>query len=120
MPKTKSSKRWMQRHVNDEYVQRAQREGYRSRAAYKLDEVQRQFRILSPGQRVADLHRERAGPRFNLGRCHHARESTEVRLLGRVRRRKLAADVPEHVAGPRRRPRPANALSGAGFPGYDR
>jgi 23S rRNA (uridine2552-2'-O)-methyltransferase len=55
MPKTKSSKRWMQRHVNDEYVQRAQREGYRSRAAYKLLELQQKDRIIKPGQVVVDL-----------------------------------------------------------------
>jgi 23S rRNA (uridine2552-2'-O)-methyltransferase len=55
MPKTKSSKRWMQRHVNDEYVQRAQREGYRSRAAYKLLELQEKDRLIKPGQVVVDL-----------------------------------------------------------------
>jgi 23S rRNA (uridine2552-2'-O)-methyltransferase len=55
MPKTKSSKRWMQRHVNDEYVQRAQREGYRSRAAYKLLELQERDRLIQPGDTVVDL-----------------------------------------------------------------
>lgn len=55
MPKTKSSKRWMQRHVNDEYVQRAQREGYRSRAAYKLLELQEKDRLIKSGQVVVDL-----------------------------------------------------------------
>lgn len=55
MPKTKSSKRWMQRHVSDEYVQRAQREGYRSRAAYKLLELQDKDRLISPGDVVVDL-----------------------------------------------------------------
>jgi 23S rRNA (uridine2552-2'-O)-methyltransferase len=39
----------------DHLHQKAKKEGLRSRAAYKLDEVQRQFRILSPGQRIADL-----------------------------------------------------------------
>ncbi len=55
MPKTKSSKRWMQRHVNDEYVQRAQREGYRSRAAYKLLELQEKDRLIKSGQVVVYL-----------------------------------------------------------------
>jgi 23S rRNA (uridine2552-2'-O)-methyltransferase len=55
MPKTKSSKRWMQRHVSDEYVQRAQREGYRSRAAYKLLELQDKDRLIKPGDVVVDL-----------------------------------------------------------------
>jgi 23S rRNA (uridine2552-2'-O)-methyltransferase len=55
MPKSKSSRRWMQRHVNDEYVQRAQREGYRSRAAYKLLELQEKDRLIKPGMVVVDL-----------------------------------------------------------------
>lgn len=41
--------------MHDEYVQRAQRDGYRSRAAYKLLEIQEKDRILRPGQRVIDL-----------------------------------------------------------------
>jgi 23S rRNA methylase len=53
--RSKSSHRWMQRHLNDEYVQRARREGYRSRAAYKLLEIQEKDRIIRPGQVVVDL-----------------------------------------------------------------
>jgi 23S rRNA (uridine2552-2'-O)-methyltransferase len=45
----------MQRHVNDEFVKRSRREGYRSRAAYKLLEIQERDRILAPGQVVVDL-----------------------------------------------------------------
>ena len=45
----------MQRHVNDEYVKRSKREGYRSRAAYKLLEIQEKDRVLKPGQVVVDL-----------------------------------------------------------------
>ena len=45
----------MQRHVNDEYVQRARRDGYRSRASYKLLELQEKDKILKPGQVVVDL-----------------------------------------------------------------
>ena len=56
MPKRKgSSRRWLDRHVNDPYVQRAQAEGYRSRAAYKLLELQDRDRLLRPGLRVVDL-----------------------------------------------------------------
>lgn len=55
MAKTKSSRRWLDRHVNDPYVKRAQRDGYRSRAAYKLLELQDKDRLLSPGMRVVDL-----------------------------------------------------------------
>ncbi len=55
MPRSKSSRRWLDRHVSDEFVKRAQREGYRSRAAYKLLEIQARDRILRPGQWVVDL-----------------------------------------------------------------
>jgi 23S rRNA (uridine2552-2'-O)-methyltransferase len=55
MARSKSSRRWLDRHVSDEYVKRAQREGYRSRAAYKLLEIQDRDRVLRPGQVVVDL-----------------------------------------------------------------
>jgi 23S rRNA (uridine2552-2'-O)-methyltransferase len=45
----------MQRHVNDQYVKRSRREGYRSRAAYKLLEIQEKDHVLRPGQIVVDL-----------------------------------------------------------------
>lgn len=50
-----SSTRWLQRQLNDPYVQRAKREGYRSRAAYKLLEIDEKRRLLKPGLRVLDL-----------------------------------------------------------------
>lgn len=55
MKKSKSSRQWLDRHFNDEYVKRAQREGYRSRAVYKLMEIQQRDRLLKPGQTVVDL-----------------------------------------------------------------
>ena len=56
MPKrTKSSARWLTEHANDEYVKRAQREGWRSRAVYKLEEIQQRERLLRPGIRCVDL-----------------------------------------------------------------
>ncbi len=55
MKKSKSSRRWLDRHFNDEYVKRAQREGFRSRAVYKLQEIQQRDRLLRPGQTVVDL-----------------------------------------------------------------
>ncbi|WP_456376638.1 23S rRNA (uridine(2552)-2'-O)-methyltransferase RlmE [Thiolapillus sp.] len=55
MARSKSSHQWMQRHVNDEYVQLARRDGYRSRASYKLIELQEKDKILKPGQVVVDL-----------------------------------------------------------------
>ncbi|MDE2791456.1 MAG: RlmE family RNA methyltransferase [Paracoccaceae bacterium] len=50
-----SSTRWLERQLNDPYVQRAQAEGYRSRSAYKLIELDDRFRFLSPGVSVIDL-----------------------------------------------------------------
>ena len=53
--RTLSSRRWLERQLNDPYVARAKREGYRSRAAYKLAEVDDKHRFLKPGGRVIDL-----------------------------------------------------------------
>jgi 23S rRNA (uridine2552-2'-O)-methyltransferase len=53
--RTPSSQRWLERQLNDPYVAAAKREGYRSRAAYKLIEVDDKFRFLKPGLRVVDL-----------------------------------------------------------------
>ena len=50
-----SSQRWLERQLNDPYVAAAQREGYRSRAAYKLIEIDDKERLLKPGKRVVDL-----------------------------------------------------------------
>ena len=55
MKKSHSSKQWLRRHVNDPYVQRSKREGYRSRSAYKLTEIDERDRILGPGMLVVDL-----------------------------------------------------------------
>ena len=55
MKRTKTSKQWMMEHVNDVYVQRAKAEGYRSRAAYKLLELDKKDRLLVPGHLVVDL-----------------------------------------------------------------
>jgi len=53
--KRSSSKAWMQEHRSDPYVQQAQREGYRSRACYKLLELQEKDRLIRPGMLVLDL-----------------------------------------------------------------
>ncbi|WP_346915269.1 RlmE family RNA methyltransferase [uncultured Roseibium sp.] len=50
-----SSTRWLQRQLNDPYVRRAKADGYRSRAAYKLIEIDDKHRLLKPGYRVVDL-----------------------------------------------------------------
>lgn len=55
MKRSKTSKQWMNEHVNDPYVQRAQKEGFRSRAAYKLLEIDERDHLLKPGMVVVDL-----------------------------------------------------------------
>ena len=55
MPRSKSSKRWLQEHFDDVYVKKAQAEGYRSRAIYKLQEVDIKEHLLKPGMTVVDL-----------------------------------------------------------------
>jgi 23S rRNA (uridine2552-2'-O)-methyltransferase len=73
MKRSASSRQWLRRHVSDPYVQRSKKEGYRSRAAYKLIEIDDRDRILAPGAVVVDLGAapggwtqvavKRAGPR---------------------------------------------------------
>lgn len=55
MARTKSSRRWLREHFQDPYVQRAQQEGYRSRAVYKLLEIQERDGLIRPGMTVVDL-----------------------------------------------------------------
>jgi 23S rRNA (uridine2552-2'-O)-methyltransferase len=50
-----SSRRWLERHMNDPYVQRSKADGYRSRAAYKLIEMDDRYNFLKPGLKVIDL-----------------------------------------------------------------
>ncbi len=70
--RSKSSQRWLREHFDDPFVVRAQQEGYRARAVYKLAEIDRRDQLLGPGMRVVDLGaapggwsqyaRERVGP----------------------------------------------------------
>ena len=55
MSRSKSSKRWLQEHHQDTYVQKARDQGYRSRAVYKIDQIQQKDGIFRPGQFVLDL-----------------------------------------------------------------
>jgi 23S rRNA (uridine2552-2'-O)-methyltransferase len=55
MGRSKTSKAWMHEHVTDAFVRQARREGYRSRAAYKLMELAAQDRLIRPGMTVVDL-----------------------------------------------------------------
>jgi len=53
--RSKTSLKWLQRHVNDPYVKQAQKDGYRSRASYKLLEIQEKYKLIRPGMSVVDL-----------------------------------------------------------------
>ncbi len=53
--RTPASARWLERHINDPYVHKAQIEGYRSRAAFKLLELDEKLHIIRPGLRYVDL-----------------------------------------------------------------
>src|ERR1700754_3869718 len=55
MARSKSSHRWLQEHFSDPYVKKAQAEGMRSRAAYKLEELVERDQLLKPGMVVVDL-----------------------------------------------------------------
>ena len=55
MPRTKSSQRWLARQEKDEFVKRARQEGARSRAIYKLEQIDRRDHLLRPGMMVVDL-----------------------------------------------------------------
>ena len=55
MARSKSSAQWLHRHVTDRYVKRAQAQGYRSRSAFKLLEIDQRERLLKPGANVVDL-----------------------------------------------------------------
>lgn len=55
MKRTRTSNAWLREHVNDTYVQRAKAEGYRSRASFKLMEIDDRDRLIRPGEVVVDL-----------------------------------------------------------------
>jgi 23S rRNA (uridine2552-2'-O)-methyltransferase len=55
MGRSKSSNRWLQEHFDDEYVKMAQAQGYRSRAVFKLSEIQDKDQIIKPGMNIVDL-----------------------------------------------------------------
>jgi 23S rRNA (uridine2552-2'-O)-methyltransferase len=55
MARSKSSKGWLQEHFDDQYVKQAQKLGYRSRACFKLLEIQQKDRLIRPGNLVVDL-----------------------------------------------------------------
>lgn len=55
MARSKTSKRWLKEHFDDIYVKMAQKDGYRSRAVYKLLEIQEKTKLIKPGMNIVDL-----------------------------------------------------------------
>src|ERR1700722_14705285 len=55
MTRTKSTARWLSRHLSDPFVKQAQKDGYRARSAYKLIELNDKDRLIRPGMRILDL-----------------------------------------------------------------
>ena len=55
MARSKSSKRWLNEHFKDNYVQQAQKDGFRSRAVYKLEELNQKDKLVRPDMRIIDL-----------------------------------------------------------------
>jgi len=55
MPRSKSSNKWLQEHFNDPYVLQSQKEGYRSRAVYKLKEIDEKAQLFKPNMTIVDL-----------------------------------------------------------------
>lgn len=53
--RTENSRRWLERQINDPYVKKARRDGFRSRAAYKLIEIDERYKFIKSGQRILDL-----------------------------------------------------------------
>jgi len=75
MARSKSSRRWLDEHVNDPYVKQAQKDGYRSRASYKLIELDDKDKLIRPGMLVLDLGSAPGGWSQVAGRLvgHHGR-----------------------------------------------
>ncbi|MFC2502902.1 MAG: 23S rRNA (uridine(2552)-2'-O)-methyltransferase RlmE [Cardiobacterium sp.] len=69
MARSKTSQRWLKEHFNDIYVQKAQQEGYRSRAVYKLMEIQEKDRLIRPGMVVVELGAAPGGWSQDVAQC---------------------------------------------------
>ena len=89
--KNRSNPEWIARHINDPYVKRSVAEGFRSRAAYKLSEIDDKDRLLRPGMVVVDLG---AAPGSWTQVVRQAPARADGRLAGRI-------DRPGHVADAR-------------------
>ena len=76
-----SSRRWIERHINDPYVHKARSEGYRSRAAFKLTEIDDRHKLLKPGQRVVDLGAAPGGW-LQVAAARTKSTETDIRVVG--------------------------------------
>ncbi len=92
-----SSQRWLERQLNDPYVARSKREGFRSRAAYKLIEIDDRFGLLKPGARVVDLGAAPGG--WSQVAAERVGSTDAAPLV-------VAIDYLEHGCAPRRRRAP--------------
>ena len=74
-----SSRAWLERHLNDPYVRRSKADGYRSRAAYKLTEIDDRYKLLTKGMRVVDLGAAPGGwTQIAVERCASATAESRV------------------------------------------
>ena len=86
MARSKTSQRWLKEHFNDIYVQKAQQEGYRSRAVYKLMEIQEKDRLIRPGMVVLDaLYAELGDSAVNLVISDMAPNTSGVRSVDQAK-----------------------------------
>jgi len=76
-----SSRTWLERQLKDPYVARARREGFRSRAAYKLAEIDDKYKVLKPGARVVDLGAAPGGWSEIAARRVGAKEGSKGRVI---------------------------------------
>jgi 23S rRNA (uridine2552-2'-O)-methyltransferase len=76
-----SSRTWLERQLSDPYVLRAKREGFRSRAAFKLAEIDDKYRVLKPGARVVDLGAAPGGWSEIAARRVGAKEGSKGRVI---------------------------------------
>lgn len=78
---------WLERQLNDPYVHKAKQDGYRSRAAYKILDLQEQYKLFKPGMRVVDLGAAPGGWTQVVGKiCGATAEAPKVVAVDRQKR----------------------------------
>ncbi len=93
-----SSTRWLQRQLNDPYVVKAKSMGYKSRAAFKLLEIDKKFKILKPGNTIIDLGCSPGGwSQVAIAKSLYLKKMTKVEKVGRV----IGIDInePDEIPG---------------------